>query len=235
MTQDKRYDKDLVSVLAHDLRTPINSVRGFIEVAMFSGEMNERQRGMLEKAMMALERMDTLINDVLDMSRADSDAPLKLEPCDMRLLVLEAVSLLEGAAAAKDMQVHVDIPENLPELQAEPHRIKQMVNNLLGNGLKYNGKGGEVWTSVAIDGEMMVFTVRDNGYGIPEEDLPNIFDRFYRSDMGRDKRISGSGLGLAIVKAIVERHDGAITVESVTDEGTQFTVRLPLNPAQASS
>lgn len=231
MTQDKRYDKDLVSVLAHDLRTPINSVRGFIEVATFSGEMNERQRAMLEKAMVALERMDTLINDVLDMSRVDSDDPLKLELCDLRLIVGEAVALLEGAATAKGMHIHMEIPDDLPEMQAEPHRIKQMVNNLLGNGVKYNGEGGEVWVSARVDGDTMVFVVRDNGYGIPAEDLPHIFERFYRSDIGRERRISGSGLGLAIVKAIVERHQGAIAVESEPDEGTVFTVRLPMNPA----
>ncbi len=230
MTQDKRYDKDLVSVLAHDLRTPINSVRGFIEVATFSGEMNERQHAMLEKAMTALERMDALINDVLDMSRADSDAPLKLEDCDLRLILGEAVSLLEGAAAAKEMKIHVDAPVDLPEFQAEPHRVKQMVNNLLGNGVKYNGTGGEVWATASVDGDMMVLVVRDNGYGIPEEDLPHIFERFYRSDIGREKRISGSGLGLAIVKAIVDRHNGTIEVKSKPDEGTQFTVRLPMTP-----
>jgi len=227
MTDDNSYDKDLVSVLAHDLRTPINSVRGFIEVAIYSGDLTERQRQMLEKAMSALEGMDGLITEVLDMAQVDSDTPLELTPTNLRWIVGESVQMLEGAAENKSVTVDWEVDEDFPTFLAETHRIRQVVNNLLSNALKYNVDGGNVRVTAAHKTDTVELIVEDTGIGISEEDLPHIFERFYRARAGKRLRIKGSGLGLSIVKAIVERHDGSIEVTSKEDEGTTFRVALP--------
>jgi two-component system phosphate regulon sensor histidine kinase PhoR len=231
MTNTNPYDKDLINVLAHDLRTPINSVRGFIEVASFSGPLSDRQKQMLDRAMSALDRMESLISDVLELSQVDSDMPMSVTECDMRHIVGESVSMMEGAAEAKQVSIDLDMPTNLPMLHADENRIKQVVNNLVGNAIKYNRDEGQVWIRVTTPEDKLNLEVEDTGFGIAEEDLPLIFDRFYRTTLGARKRISGSGLGLAIVKTIVEQHGGKISVQSEVDKGSIFTVILPLNGA----
>ncbi len=227
MTNNDRYDENLTSVMAHELRTPLSSVSSLIEMAMFAGDLNPRQTDMLEKAMLALERMNTLIDDVLEMSQADADTPLDLQPCDMRAIVNEAVALVDGVAERKSITVYADLPDDIPPIPAEANRIKHVPNNLISNAVKYNGEGGNVWVTLATTETDLILTVKDNGYGIPPEDLPHIFERFFRSRLGKDRRIHGSGVGLAIVKTIVERHNGTIAVQSELDKGTTFTVRLP--------
>lgn len=228
MTENKDYDKDLVSILAHDLRTPISSAKNFIDLAQHSGPLTDKQVMMIERAMKALERMEMLVNDVLEMSRVDQDAPVGREPVDMNLLIRECASLMEGIAAADGITLHLDIQDELAVLHGEQERLQQAVNNLVANGVKYNESGGNVWIKANSNKEALRLVVRDDGLGIPEEDLEHIFDRFYRSRMGKERRIDGTGLGLAIVKAVIEKHGGTIEVESVLEQGTTFTVNLPI-------
>lgn len=222
-----KYDKDLMSILAHDLRTPISSARSFIDLAAQSGDINEKQAKFLERAITVLGRMEGLVNDVLEMSRLERDGDLTFELCDMRLLIGESVSLLEGYAMEKQVGIQTQIHKDLPQIPGEPNLLRQMISNLVGNAVKYNRESGTVWVEAADGGDVLQMTVRDNGLGIPENDLPRVFEPFFRSSDGKLRKIEGSGLGLAIVKTIVERHHGTITAESVFGEGTTFIVMLP--------
>ncbi len=228
MTQfEGQQDEELMSVLAHDLRTPISSARSFIDMARVAGPLNEKQSLFVERAMDALTRMENLVNDVLDMSRVGRSGPLEPEPCDIRLLVGESVALVEGVSIANNISVEIDMPDDLPNVAGDPNLLRQLVSNLITNAIKYNRPDGTVWVSAEAVDENVRLVVKDTGYGIGESDMDQIFDPFYRASLGKKLRIDGSGLGLAIVQAVVTRHNGDISVTSEVDKGTTFTVTLP--------
>jgi len=134
---------------------------------------------------------------------------------------------MEPVAAAKEVALTAGVEPGLPAIQADPDRIRQVLVNLLANALQYTPQGGQVQVTAVPLGGQVVICVRDTGPGIPPEELPRIFDRFYRADKSRSRGTGGSGLGLAIVRSIVELHKGSIRVESKTGEGACFTVTLP--------
>lgn len=226
---DNRYDTDLVSVLAHDLRTPLNSVRGLVDAIGQFGTLNERQREMLEKSIMAIGRMDNMISDVLEMSRVDGETHLPKEAVDLRAVLRESVVLLEPSAALRGIRLTLTLPDAVPPVQGSLQYLKIAVNNLITNAIKYNQDNGTVDVLLSVEGtQQLVLEVKDSGMGIPEQDLPHIFERFYRARISKEQRIEGTGLGLAIVKTIVEKHGGQIDVQSVVGEGSCFRVVLPL-------
>jgi two-component system, OmpR family, phosphate regulon sensor histidine kinase PhoR len=228
MTQSEgQHDEELMSILAHDLRTPISSARSFVDMARYAGPLNEKQELFIERAMSALTRMEHLVNDVLDMSRVGQGGPLQVEPCDIRLLVGESVALVEGVAIANKITVEMTFPDDLPPIAGDPNLLRQVVSNLITNAIKYNRPEGTVWIRGEAVANGLQLTVKDTGYGISDADMEQIFDPFYRASLGKKLKIDGSGLGLAIVQAVVERHNGQINVESTVDEGTTFTVTLP--------
>lgn len=227
-----RYDEDLLSILAHDLRTPISSAKNFIELARQLGPLTDKQDEYIGKGLNALARMETLINDVSDMRRLSRDVPLSLEPCDLRLLIGEAVSFLEGAAHG--VTTTTKMPDDLPEIPVDPNLMRQLLNNLIGNAIKYNREDGQVHITATEVDDYVQFTVQDTGYGIPADELEHIFEPFYRARNLTGRRIAGSGLGLAIVKLIVDKHNGEITVASTVDVGTTFTVKLPKTQPQTA-
>jgi len=216
-----------MSVLAHDLRTPISSARSFLDLTRSAGALNDQQEAFMERAQLALSRMESLVNDVLEMSRLGHGAALTQEPCDVRLLAGECVSVLEGMATASGVQVRRALPDDLPTVSGDPNLLRQMLDNLIGNAIKYNREGGTVDVSASADAQWVRVSVQDTGLGIPPEELEHIFDPFYRSSVSKENRIDGTGLGLAIAQAVAVRHGGAIEVESVLDKGTTFTVQLP--------
>ncbi|MEL6272773.1 MAG: HAMP domain-containing sensor histidine kinase [Chloroflexota bacterium] len=227
MAERKDFEQDLVRTLAHDLRTPISSVRSFIDFAMQTGPLEEKQVYMLERAIQGLERMDKLVTDVLEMSRLGRDAPLNLEPCNLRLLIGEGVSFLEGAAKEHNITITTDIPDNLPDVPADPNLLRHVINNLVGNAIKYNTDGGSITIKATQAETHIKFAVTDTGQGIPTEYHDQIFEPFERGNFNDRSKIRGSGLGLSIVKTIVEKHNGTITLESDVGTGSTFTVSLP--------
>lgn len=218
--------KNHMRELAHDLRNPLNNIGGFVDILKQAGPLNEQQEMAVGKILETIDRTHTLINNVMDMAELDADSVLKAEACHMVLFVREGLALVEGAALEKQVTISTQWPDDLPTIEGESYRLKQMVNNLLGNAIKYNDEGGTVHVTLSVEDDHVVLAVQDTGLGIGESDIPHIFDEFYR---GRTpgKRIRGNGLGLALVKAIIDRHHGTIAVTSVQGEGTTFTVRLP--------
>ena len=173
-----------------------------------------------------LERMTRLVNDLLLLARADvGSLPVTTETVEMDTLLLDVYRQVKALRP----KVEVTLEEvDQVQVTGDSDRLKQLILNLVDNAVKYTPAGGQVFLSLHKDAGYAELTVRDTGIGIPEEDLPFIFDRFYRVDKARARAHGGSGLGLSIARWIVDVHKGTLTVDSKVGEGTTFTVRLPL-------
>jgi two-component system phosphate regulon sensor histidine kinase PhoR len=176
------------------------------------------------------DRLTNLINDILEIGRIEAGTiEITLKAVNMTSVISRAVADLEYLAGKKTLRIKTELAENLPELLGDENKIHSMITNLVNNAIKFTPEKGQITVSAQVSNNEFVIKVADSGMGIPKEDLPKIFGRFYRVHRP-GKQIQGSGLGLAIVKEIVIRHDGRIEVESETDKGSTFTVYLPCAP-----
>jgi signal transduction histidine kinase len=214
--------------VAHDLKTPINSVRGCIDLAQNSGPLNERQEHYLNRAMAGLQRMEHLVSRLLDISWVDGDSELELVEVNIRSIVDDAIDLLRDAAEQREITLKVEGDDRISTILVDSRRLIQVMDNLLSNAIKYNQDGGEVTIAISHETDFVKVSVRDTGMGISEADQEHVFDRFFRARDGVKKKIEGSGLGLAIVQGIIAKHRGRIWVESELDKGTTFSFMLPL-------
>lgn len=222
---------ELLDIVAHDLKTPITAVKGYIDLIQHAGPLNERQQLFAERAVSGLKRMEQLVTMLLDVTWIDTEKPVDWGECDLRWMIDEAVRLMESLATKRNITLQVNHPSNPGVVMGDMRRLSQVIYNLLSNAIKYNRDGGLVEISSAGDTDWLSISVRDTGIGIPEDEQDKIFERFFRARTGRS--IEGTGLGLAIVKAIVERHGGSVRVESMPDVGSVFTFVLPRRPYSA--
>ncbi len=212
---------------SHELRTPLTILRGEVEIGLRGDRSAAEYRDILVSNLEEIERMSKIVSDLLLLSRSDmGQEVLSRESVDLRELVQELINQLAMLAEQKNIVLTGDI-RPVPLVLGDKLRLRQMAANLVANAIRYTSEGGRV--NVRLEGvaEGVKLVVEDTGIGIPKADLPRIFDRFYRVDKARSREEGGSGLGLSIVKWIVDAHHGDITVESVVDEGTIFTVVLP--------
>lgn len=225
--------RQFLANIAHELRTPLAIIQGNLE-GMVDGVIEpdkEQLSSLFEEAL----RLNRLIRDLRDLSLAEvRQLVLEKQPTDVNLLLQRAVSLLKPLFDEKEILVITDFGENLPELLIDSDRTSQVFYNILVNALRYSPKQSQVTvTTSQIKREQSMWlqiTVSDQGPGIASEDLPYIFDHFYRSEKSRDRKQGGSGLGLAIVKQLVEIHGGHVSVESQLGQGSHFIVYLPIDP-----
>ncbi len=227
-----RMKSDFISSVSHELRTPLTSIKAYTETILYDRNMPENtQREFLHVIDEESDRLTNLINGILEISRIESGTiEITREPVDVAAVVTRAVAELQTLADKKKIRLQTSIDDNLPELFADENKIFSMVTNLVNNALKFTPDNGTVSLSARHNDNELVIKVADTGMGMPKEELPKIFGRFYRVNRP-GKQIPGTGLGLAIVKEIVVRHDGRIEVESEIDKGTTFTVYLPLAPS----
>lgn len=228
MNQADNSQADWLNAVAHDLKTPINFVRGCIELVQQLGPLNERQRQFAEKAMNGLVRMEHLVARLLDISWIDAGMALDLQECDLSAIIHEALDMLYEPAASRQITLSVDIDDRLEPVIGDPQWLGQVMDNLISNAIKYNRDGGHVWIRADQESDRVRISVRDTGMGISPEDQPRVFERFFRAREGVALRIEGSGLGLAITRAIVQKHGGYIWLESQPGQGAAFYVTLPL-------
>ena len=220
-----------LDMVAHDLKAPLSSIKGFTDLVAGSGELNDKQGRFLKRIMSAVSSMDALVRDLLDIRWLDTDEPLKFESVRLAYLLERALETLSNHAEKRDITIETSLDDTLPEVQADSRRVERVFANLINNAIKYTPIGGKVMISLASDGEMQVIEVADTGIGIPENYLPHIFKRFYRVPRENEvnEKIDGTGLGLAIVKIVVDRHHGDVSVFSEVGKGSVFTVRLPVS------
>lgn len=232
VTEQERLDnmrKEFVANVSHELRTPLTTIKSYVET-LLSGAMSDKE--VAEKFLQVVnnesDRMVRLVSDLLQLSRLDyQQTRWDKKPLDLGCVVEEVVSKLDVSLKQKSMTVKLNIPEGLPRVLGDKDRLEQVVLNIVGNAVKYTPEHGHIRVGLEQSGESLVLSVQDDGIGIPEEDLPRIFERFYRVDKARSRELGGTGLGLAIAKQIIEAHDGSIEIESEYGKGTLVRVVLP--------
>lgn len=224
----QRYERERRNTLAdiaHELRTPLSVIQGNLE-AMLDGVLpaNAEELASLRQETQLLNR---LIDDLRTLSLAEA-GQLRLEkrPIDLGEIALQVQESLQQLASEKAITLETRLADGLPKIQADPERTAQIITNLVGNALRYTPAGGRVVVATHRAGKWIELAVNDNGPGIAAEDLPRVFDRFWRAERSRNRASGGSGLGLAIVKQLTEAHGGTIQVESQVGAGTTFRVRL---------
>ena len=227
--KEKQIRQEFFSNASHELKTPITSIQGYAEL-MESGMVQDENMKMdfIKRIKKEAINMAGLINDILMISRLEAkDAEVVVSDVRISVLLDEITDSLKPAAASGQVFIHCDCQPLC--IKANPQQMKELLSNLVSNAVKYNRSGGQVWVNIREKGEDLVIRVRDNGVGIPQESLDRIFERFYRVDKGRSRKQGGTGLGLSIVKHIVNFYHGTIRVTSQLEEGTEFTVAIPLN------
>lgn len=213
--------------VSHELKTPLTILKGETEVALRKDREKEEYKGLLKSNLEEVDRMTRIIDDLLLLSKADSkDIVLKIEEVALKDLIVDVCINMQIFAKNKGIEL---VMGNLDEvwLKGDELKLRRMLWNIVENGIKYSTDGGRVEISSSLNNGYVDITIKDNGIGIPQEDIKYIFDRFYRGDKSR-RRESGSGLGLSISKWIAEAHKGRIDVSSVPSQGSLFSVKLPV-------
>jgi signal transduction histidine kinase len=244
LADSDRQRRQMTADIAHELRTPLTIIKGRLEGlqdGVYNATPEELDRLLHETAL--LER---LIEDLRLLALAEAgQLPLYREVIDARRLLEDARAAFSGQAQAHGITITVDAPADLPSIDADPQRLAQVLTNLVSNALRYTGEGGKISLSARLEARdlrlvkpshsspkpqasSLVIAVSDTGPGIADEDLPHIFDRFYRADRSRARGSGGAGLGLAIAKQIVVAHGGAIWAESEQGCGTTIGIALPV-------
>ncbi|KZE64548.1 PAS domain-containing sensor histidine kinase [Fictibacillus phosphorivorans] len=219
--------KDFVANVSHELKTPITSLKGFAETLLDgAGENAEFRNKFLTIILNESDRLQALIQDLLDLSKSEQSFQIDAHPINLESLVNETVEILLPKAEKKEISLSVDVIGDTT-MDGDPPRLKQIIINLVSNSLTYTPVGGTVSVIVEELEEHVKLVVKDTGIGIKESEIPRIFERFYRVDKARSRNSGGTGLGLAIVKHLVEAHHGTISVQSKPGEGSLFTILFP--------
>jgi len=232
VTEIRRLEKmrsDFVANVSHELKTPLTSISGFVET-LKSGTIEDEALKMrfLDIIELETERLTRLIDDILTLSEIENiHFPVLKEDIEVNSVIEEVYTMLNPLAENKDIQILMEIDSSLPPIVGNRDRFKQMLINLVDNSIKYTPTGGKIFLNTYQRYHNIIITVRDTGIGIPKKDIPRLFERFYRVDKARSRKIGGTGLGLAIVKHIVLSLQGRIKVNSESEKGTEFTVIIP--------
>lgn len=235
LATNTKLRRQLLANIAHELRTPLAVIQGNLE-GMVDGVIeptNEQLRSLYEEAV----RLNRLIKDLRDLSLAEvRQLALEKVPTDINQLLSRTVMMLTPLAEDKNIKIQCQLATELPDLIVDGDRINQVFYNILGNSIRYSPLNGRIQLITVLEKQpeqsWVKISIADNGPGISPEDLPYVFDHFYRGEKSRDRKSGGSGIGLAIVKQLVENHGGQVAVESLEGKGTVFHVFLPIAEAK---
>jgi len=223
----EKVKKDFVSNVSHELRTPLTSIKGYAET--LRKEVGSAPgKKYLETIERNTDRLINIVNDLLLLSNLEEKAVLELEDVDLGVFLENVIRIFDQRVKDKQLSLVIDVKDSLPPIKADLFKLEQMLVNLLDNAVKYTDRG-EITVSLDVHDKRVRIQVKDTGIGIPKDDIPRIFERFYVVDKSRSRRSGGTGLGLSIVKHIVLLHHGTINIESALGKGTSVTVTLPTN------
>jgi two-component system phosphate regulon sensor histidine kinase PhoR len=229
----EKMRRDFVANVSHELRTPLSILRGYVETLLDEPDQTPGElRRILEVMERHSDRLNALVEDVLSLARLESPG-IELHRTEVELpqLLHSIMRDWEKRFAAKQLKSHLNFPANLPHLHADETRLQELIYNLLDNAVKYSKPGGTVFLRAEAADHAVRLSVRDEGIGISQDDLPRIFERFYRADKSRGGQQPGTGLGLSIVKHIAQLHGGSVEANSQLGQGTTITVLLPARVA----
>ena len=223
---------DFVSLVCHEVRSPMNSLMMQIQVLLdgLAGDLTDKQREILIRASGKMGGLSDMVSELLDLSRIESGLiTSEKEQLDFERLLNEQVEFHTPGASARGSTIELEIGSNLPAVFANKRGMEEVLTNLITNAIKYSPDNSTISISSRIENEYLSTTVSDSGYGIPQEDLERVFDRFYRVKDENTRTQQGTGLGLSLVKSIVETHHGMVKVDSAIGKGTTFTFLIPIN------
>jgi two-component system phosphate regulon sensor histidine kinase PhoR len=232
VTEERRYDelrKEFVANVSHELRTPLTLVQGYLET-LREGAWRDEQRGpeFLEIIDKNVRRLGTLVGDLLDLSKLESGGRVvNPRPVDLGRLLEKVRETFAPLAERKRQELRLEPAPPADGFEADPELLERAVSNLVDNAIKYTPEGGRVLLRARAEPGAVSITVEDTGIGIPEADVPRVFERFYRVDKSRSRELGGTGLGLAIVKHVAQLHEGSVEAWSRPGQGSRFTLRLP--------
>jgi two-component system phosphate regulon sensor histidine kinase PhoR len=221
--------KELIGNISHDLRTPITGIKAMAET-LRNGALYDKEaaKDFLARIETEADRMTQMVSELTELSRIETGkAELRIEPVNLNLLIKEVIDQLTPLAERQQVTISTNLAVSLPEVQVDPDRIRHTIINLVHNAIKFNKAGGGVVLSTMADNNAATVQISDTGIGISKEDLPHIFERFYKADRSRSK--GGSGLGLAIARHTIQAHEGKIWATSEPGKGSIFSFSLPIH------
>jgi two-component system, OmpR family, phosphate regulon sensor histidine kinase PhoR len=230
ITNLKKLDQiksDFVATVSHDLRSPLTAILGYVELIERAGPITDRQRDFIRRVHVNVHNITRLMDDLLHLGHIESGFDSNKECVSIVQLIQYALDGFTRQLAEKKLVVRCNLPDQSPPLLANPVQIRQMLDKMLDNSIKYTPQCGEITIQARVEQDQAILELHDSGAGISALDMPYIFDKFYRGSQAMNAA-NGTGLGLAIVKSIVETHHGRIWVDSPPQQGTTFTVVLPL-------
>lgn len=236
--QLERIRADFVANVSHELRTPLTTIQGYAET-LLNGESkkSKKHKDFIVKILNHSTRLSRLVSDLLELARLESgDVELKVAPCHLNALYEQIMDVFEPVLEESKLVLKWDIPDELPQVNIDQQLFMQVFINLIDNAIKYTPDGGEIEISAEIlptnteSADELVVNIKDSGIGIPLESQPRVFERFYRVDKGRARKMGGTGLGLAITKHVLLRHNGRIWLDSELGQGTVIHFALPVLP-----
>jgi signal transduction histidine kinase len=232
ITQSFQYQelrKEFVANVSHELRTPLTVIKGFVET-LLDGAWRDQNKSpeYLGTILRHADQLTNLVSDLLELSKLESQGlPARHTAVDLGQVVQRAYDLLLQATERKKQSMKLDVSPRLPQVRGNADYIERAVANLIDNASKYTPESGHITVRAHGNGHFAVVEVADDGIGIPKDDIPRIFERFYRVDRSRSREMGGTGLGLSIVKHVAQVHGGTIEVESTPGKGSVFRLRLP--------
>lgn len=232
LRQADRVRRELVANVSHDLRSPLASIQGYLETVLMKGDaLDEAQRRQyLQTSLRNTQRLNQLVGQLFELSKLDArQIEPDVEPFSITELVQDVVMQFKPRADEQQIHLEADLPTRIDLVEGDIALIERALTNLIDNALQYTREGAEVWVTLTSNEDHVCTRVQDTGPGIPEDDLPHIFDRFYRVEKSRDRAQGGAGLGLAIAQKIMQLHGQSLSVESEEGQGTTFAFTLPTN------
>jgi signal transduction histidine kinase len=224
-----------LSIAAHDLRSPLTAVRGYADLASraLPPEMDTEAGEYLSIITSLVDSLNRLISDFLDLDIIEQGSlKIRLVACELNPMVLEVAEVMSAVARRKGVSIATSLSPDLPPVHADPDRVRQILFNLITNAVKYTDERDSVIVETNAETDGVSLRVSDHGPGIPEAELPRLFDLYHRTEQARKSKTQGLGLGLFIVKSLVDLQGGQIVVRSEPGKGTQFIVRLPVYQAE---
>jgi len=229
-TKYEALRRDFVANASHELRTPLSLIKGYVETIKEGRKEDwDKMQEFLGIIDHNVSQLDNLVRDLLELSRLEYQKGIALnKPCNINDIIKSVLDDLEPFATLKKQTIVKDIPADIPAIQTDADLLRKAISNLLDNAIKYTPDSGRIEISVVAEKDNINIFIKDNGIGIPDEDLARVFERFYRVDKSRSREMGGTGLGLSIVKHIVQTLKGEVSVQSKPGEGSTFTIKLPL-------
>jgi len=232
LADQEKARSHFLTTIAHELRTPLTAANGFMQLAQSGSLEGPMLLAVLDPIARNLQEITILVNDILFLQEMDLIMP-RFEPVDILAVIESAIQ--RQKARAEEQNVHIILQNNaaLPAIAGDARSLERVFYNILDNAIKFSPQGGDVFIKIASDAQQIRISVHDHGVGIPPEALPHIFERFFHVDEMGDQLFRGAGLGLSIASQVVEQHGGCIDVNSTPGEGSEFSVRFPLQDLSA--